>query len=96
VTRPLEQIVLEQQIAHIERQLRQLTHEPAHTPNELMESEYLDHKPVNNGSDFLAVENRIWTKPHVSVDGQELSNIDDARVIAKERGLKGISVKCVG
>lgn len=76
----------------MERRLSDLlgTTEPIHVPNELAESKYLQHYPVNSGPEYLMVHASSWDHPYT--EHGPIKNLAEARDLAHSKGLKGISV----
>lgn len=92
MSKSLEVKILERQIKLVERQMRDVL-DMIHPPNELGESVYLEHSPVNSGPEYLTVQVTLWPYAHLETeDGTTVSDLTDARKLAEKRGYKGIRV----
>lgn len=88
---PLEQQILELEIRRAELELKSLLGIVDHVPNELMESKYLKHTPINSGPDYLEVLALLWERRMETGLGP-VSNLEEARELAHEHGFKGIFI----
>ena len=81
--------VIEEEIRRAELDLARAQGDLPTPPRELEESEYLEHKPINSGPEYLEVVTSVWSRPHSSVSGRPVT-LEQAREIARKQGLKGI------
>jgi hypothetical protein len=86
----LEIKILERQLKLAALELARL--EGVETHNELDESEYVKKVPVYDGPEYLEVRASLWNTPHSAVEGKPCT-LEQARGIARKKGLKGISIK---
>jgi hypothetical protein len=91
---PLEQQILELEIRRAESELKGVLGIIDHVPNELEESEYLRHTPVNSGDDFLEVLALLWER-RLETGLGPVANLEAARELASEHGFKGICITFV-
>ena len=90
----LDLLIVEEELRRAEEELKKLQGliPPVEVPRELMESEWLEHRPANNGPEYLTVHCSMWTN-EICVDGENVRSLENARTIARDRGLKGISIQ---
>ena len=89
----LELQLMERELELLRMRAKRLQTSLTPTINELEESEYVRNVPVNEGPEYLTVLSSIWEKPFLTLeDGTAVKCLDEARRIAKSRGLKGISI----
>ena len=90
--KPLERLILEEEIKRLQRELAKLEgHDPEVSGARIEESEYLDHTPQNEGPEFLKAHASLWGKTIV-VEGHTFNHLDKVRDYASKRGYKGIRV----
>jgi hypothetical protein len=93
----LEIKILERQLKLAELELARIVVATTPMVNELEVSEAFTHKPYHEGPEYLTVLSSIWKPPILTLeDGTVLKTLDEARAIAKKRGLKGISIRRKG
>lgn len=97
--KPLEELIIEEEIRRLELEIAKLEGVDHLLPRRIdeCEDEVMLHKPFHEGPEYLTVVSSLWDKPYITLeDGTPLKCLDDARCIARKRGLKGISIVTKG
>lgn len=87
----LQMQVLEEELRRAERRLADLESKMDPMPNEMLESEYLNHKPVHTGPEYLEVYVYFWEN-RLETEHGKVCDLTEARDLASRLGLKGISI----
>jgi hypothetical protein len=94
VPKPLSQLLLEEEIRRLQKDLERLDPDYVlETPySHVDKSQYMKNVPINSGPEFLTVHATMWPTIELWVDGHEVRNLDNARQYASTHGYKGIRI----